>query len=448
MNRQIVDQLQSLFTKRRRYIVIVAIAVIFLALFFSLLTDALREQKRAAQNTEEPAPSVELELTYAYQNAVWNAQIAQTVEAFEKENPDVHILYEPNVGNTVYENLLSRKAARNELGDIIQLKTPDAFAKGGYLCAIPQELAAEVSYAYEADGEILAIGAVETTSGILYNQSVFDAYGLQEPDTYPAFLELCEVLSENGITPVGIAGGDLWHMEYWVNHFFRTDVLAVDENWLGSCRAGTVSWTDEEPVRMLADLKELFERGYVNADWRSLRDTSLPYRMERGEIAMIYTGPWSAAGIENDEAAASIGWFCLPDAEGNIYAAKNQDTYWAVSAECGQDPEKYDAAVRFLTFFYTKENYSRVCMETMTFPVIDLEAVATEDRVRKKVRDTFLGSTEQMTSYIGNADCPQDFEEEMLLAIEAFLEDEMGAEETAVQIQEIWESKVQMEKEG
>lgn len=103
-------------------------------------------------------------------------------------------------------------------------------------------------------------------------------------------------MKNRGITPIGIGGSDLWHMEYWVNHFFRTDVLSTNENWLADCNAGTVSWTDEAPVQMLDELKNLFTAGYVNYDWQTTSDGNLPYKMVE-EIAMMYTGPWTTSAI-------------------------------------------------------------------------------------------------------------------------------------------------------
>ena len=69
-----------------------------------------------------------------------------------------------------------------------------------------------------------------------------------------------------------MGGSDLWHMEYWVNHFFRTDVLSKNPDWIRQCSEEVVSWTDAEAIQMLADLKNLFDEGYVNDDWQTTRD--------------------------------------------------------------------------------------------------------------------------------------------------------------------------------
>ena len=420
--------------------------VVFSVLFLNLIADTLRQRLHPADEDSVEAAAVELQLTFAYQNPQWNAQIARTVRDFEAENPEIHINYEPDYENRVYEDGLTRKIARNELGDIIQLKTPEPYVAGGYLTPLPAEMADQVSYSYTKDDQVWAIGAIETTSGILYNKKIFAAYGLREPETFSDFLEICQTLKENGIVPIGVAGNDLWHMEYWVNHFFRADVLSSDENWLEKCREGSVLWTDEEPVQMLSHLKQLFSSGYVNEDWLSMRDTSLTYLLQKGDVAMIFTGPWTIKSVE-ENAGWEAGWFVVPDEQGQTYAANNQDTYWVLSKECGEDPEKYAAAIRFLDYFYSTENYTLVCEGTMTYPVNQLKPVEENmDELRKDVLDSYMKSTEQMTSYIGDSNCPQNFESDCLTLIETYLDTGIDAEEAARQIQAAWDNRRRMEE--
>ena len=42
---------------------------------------------------------------------------------FEKKYPNIKVNYEVNYEDKVYEDILIKKIARNELGDIVQLKT-------------------------------------------------------------------------------------------------------------------------------------------------------------------------------------------------------------------------------------------------------------------------------------------------------------------------------------
>ena len=431
--------------KRKAHLIALIAAVVLFVLFFSLLTDMPIRQHRSDKDQVKEKKTVELQLTFAYQNPRWNAQIVRTVEEFEEENPDIQIIYTADYEHNVYEDVLARRIARNELGDIVQLKTPDAYVAGGYLTELPYDMAEQISYSYSKNDTLWAVGALETTSGILYNKKMFAAYGLEEPKSYTDFLEICRILKENDIVPIGVAGNDLWHMEYWVNHFFRTDVLSENEDWLKDCANGSVKWTDEEAIQMLVHLKNLFSSGYVNEDWKSLGDTSLTYLLQKGEVAMVFTGPWTGREM-TDSKDWEAGWFVLPDEQGNTFAAKNQDTFWALTKECGENKEKYEAAVRFLDYFYSAENYTQICDGTMTYPVVQLPPSGEIDEYKTVILDSYLRSTKRITAYIGNADCPQNFEAEYLTLIEQYLDSDRSAEEVSEMMQEVWENGKNLEE--
>ena len=435
----------NLLVNRKVYIAVMIAVVVLFALFFSLMSDSLKANLGLRQE-QEAEEVTQISLTFAFQNPQWNAQIEQTVAAFEQEYPQIRVTYEPDYEHAVYEDILARRIARNELGDIVQLKTPAAYVEGDYLAPIPDEVSRDVSYAYQADGKVWAVGAVETTSGILYNKKIFEQYQLEEPETYDDFLNICSVLRKNGIVPIGVAGDDLWHMEYWVNHYFRTDILSENESWLNDAADGLVSWTDAEVVSMLGEMKVLFENHYVNEDWRSVRDTTLTYMLTSGNVAMVYTGPWTAAGIQAAD-GFEAGWFLVPDREGRTFAARNQDTYWALSKECAKDEEVYQAAICFLEFFYSQENYSRICENTLTFPVKEIiSGTGDQDSIRADIMKANQSSTKKVIEYIGNSSCPQNFEADMLEIIEAYLDSNESAESAAEKIQAAWEARMEMEK--
>lgn len=410
----------------------IALAALCISLFFEVFTSG------NAADTDDEAEQIELELVYAYQNSQWNTAVENAVKEFEEEHPEISIQYEVNYEDTVYEELLSRHIARGELGDIVQLKTPEAYAASGLLGSVSEEVSSLVSSVYTYDGEVYGVGAVESTWGILYNKSLFEEYGLEEPETYSDFLEICQTLQKKGVTPIGVGGSDLWHMEYWVNHFFHTDVLTADADWLKQCSLGNVSWTDPAPTTMMNNLSSLFAAGYVNENWLTATDTSLSYMMSEGEVALLYTGPWTAAAIEKLNPDMELGWFYVPDRTGTVYATDNLDTYWSVTAECAADEEKYEAAMTFLTWFYSDEVYLSFCETSCTFPLTDAEPDYEEGAVQEEVWEAFCAAEEKVSVYIGNEDTPEDFEKAMLETVQEILSGSRSVEDGLQEIQDIW----------
>ena len=403
----------------------------------TLIGDVISYPRKQNTNAVE---QIELELTYAYQNPQWNAAMENTIRNFEKEYPNINIHYDLSYEEKVYENVLNRKIARNELGDIVQLKTPKAYAAAGLLGPVSAEVASRVSSNFEYDGNVYGLGAIESTWGVIYNKDLFDLYGLKEPENYEDFLNLCRVLKSKGITPIGVGGKDLWHMEYWTNHFFRADVLSGDEDWLKKCEQGLVSWTDEAPRAMMNHFYELFHDGYVNANWITTADTSLAYKMSQGEVAMIYSGPWTAAAIQTLNPEMEMGWFYVPDEDGVIYAADNYDTFWGVTRECAADEKKYEAAMLFLSYFYEESVYAPLCESTCNFP-LTVEAIDYElTPMQEEVTAAFQEADHQIPVYIGNEDTPERFERIMLELVRDILSGECAVEDGLQRIQNSWES--------
>ena len=427
---------------RKRGLLIISIIILVSLLVIlcgSLFYDNIRNKERT-KSAGEDENQVEIELVYAYQNAQWNSAIEATVRNFEKKYPNIKVNYEVNYEDKVYEDILIKKIARNELGDIVQLKTPEPYASSDTLGEISDEVKNLVTYTYDVGGKTYGVGAVESTSGIIYNKEIFERYGLSVPQTYQDFLNICKILKSKGIAPIGVGGSDLWHMEYWVNHFFRTDVLSKNPEWLSQCSEGVVSWTDAEVIQMLADLKNLFDAGYVNDDWQTTRDGNLPYKMAEGEIAMMYTGPWTSFAIQKLNPSMELGWFYVPGANGVTYAGDNLDTFWSVTKECEENPDKYDAAMTFLKYFYSEQNYTLTCEAICSFPLTK-EWIATAGvPFQEETERAFRSSDKQIATYIGDEDTPVDFEKGMLLLLRSELNGELSVTDTAQHIQQLWDS--------
>lgn len=431
-----------MINRRKRGLLIISIIILVSLLVIlcgSLFYDNIRNKERT-KSAGKDENQVEIELVYAYQNAQWNSAIEATVRNFEKKYPNIKVNYEGNYEDKVYEDILIKKIARNELGDIVQLKTPESYAKSDTLGEISDEVKNLVTYTYDAGGKTYGVGAVEATSGIIYNKEIFERYGLSVPQTYQDFLNICKTLKSKGITPIGVGGSDLWHMEYWVNHFFRTDVLSKNPDWLRQCSEGVVSWTDAEAIQMLNDLKNLFDAGYVNDDWQTTRDGNLPYKMAEGEIAMMYTGPWTSFAIQKLNPSMELGWFYVPDVKGVTYAGDNLDTFWSVTKECEEDPDKYDAAMTFLKYFYSEQNYTLTCEAICSFSLTK-EWIATAGvPFQEETERAFRSSDKQIATYIGDEDTPVDFEKGMLLLLRSEWNSEVSVTDTAQHIQQLWNS--------
>lgn len=433
--------------KRRKLQLLIGILAAIAVVIIALLVAGNRQRQ---SDQEETKDSVELELVYAYRNAQWNSVVEKTVADFNKAYPDIHIEYTIHYEDKVYENILNTLIARDEMGDIIQLKTPEAYVNAGILGTISQETLKNTGSisAYGMNGHVYGIGAINDTNGILYNKDIFERYNIQIPTTYQEFLEVCSKLRSYGVTPVGVGGSDLWHMEYWVNHFFRSDVLSLSGEWLVNCSQGTVSWMDEEVTVMLTHLQQLFSEGRVDSNWLSTPDGSLAYMMSEGEVAMIYINAYACEEILQLNPELELGWFYVPDESGQVYVGENRDTFWSVSKACQEDEEKYEAAMTFLEFFYSEENYANVRDGITGFPTISNAPDYEMNDIQKEITEAFEENTSHITGYIGDKNCPQGFESQMLVVIQDMLSGKKDVSQAQAQIQALWEKCLAEEVES
>lgn len=401
---------------------------------------------QGGQSKPEPEEDpVTIQLVYAYQNAQWNQAVQTVVEEFSKARPDIVVDVRVQYENKVYEDILAKLQARGELGDIVQLKTPQRYADAGLLAPISQEVAGLLDEPFRQEGQAYGLLAVGTPNGILYNRGIFQEYGLQEPEDYGQFLAICEALRANQVTPVGVAGGDLWHLEFWVNHFFRNDVLSKSPDWLAQRNEGSVSWQDAELARMLEHLHQLLAGEYVNSDWAVKQDAELAYSMSQGEVAMIYTGAWTAMELEKLNPDISLGWFSVPDEAGNVIVSENMDAYWCLTKECGQDPWKRQAAEDFLSFFYSSEAYARFCQSVSGFPVAVEKGEASWTGIQTEIHRENMRHPSHMSVYVGNEDTPQGFEGALLREVLALGEGRSSPQEAAGRLDILWEQLKEQE---
>lgn len=395
-------------------IILIGVALIFLliSIFTDLFDSSFKDREKASVSEEG---NIRIQLVYAFQNAQWNQAVESVIAAFEEENPDILIEYQINYEDEVYEDVLNKLNARGELGDIVQIKTPYFYAASDLLAPIDQEVS-ELGFSnYIYNNQVYAVGAIGSTVGVVYNKTLFNELGLTEPKTYQEFLNICSVLKENGKTPIIVGGKDLWHMEFWVNHFLRMDILQYDADWLMKCKAGTVSWEDEYPEDMFEHLYELFNSGYVDSNWRYTSDSSLPYIMSQGNSGMMYTGSWAVSQIQDLNPEMEIGWFYLPDEYGNVIVGENRDVFWSVTKECGQDENKYKAAMKFLEFFYTSDEYEIICNQmNALYSTVKPVSYEESSETQKEVIAEFYSYENHNTSYLGNQDTPEGFEKKFL----------------------------------
>lgn len=417
------------------------VAAVLLCLVLIFLLAMLFPSAPASENAGEEPEKTVITLVYAYQNTQWSACIEEVIRRFEEANPLIDVQYRIHYEDRVYEDMLYKLAARDEKVDIMQIKEPYAWAESGLIAELPAALAEQISTTCTVDGKTYGVCALGTTTGVVYNRALFAQLGLSVPKTYEEFLEICQTLKDNGIIPLGVGGKDLWHFEYWLNHFLRTDVLSREPDFLAQCSAGQRDWKDPLITDLLTHLNDLFRLGYVDESWPSTPDGALAYHLAEGQVAMVFSGPWLASGALNIDPTLDLGWFYVPNAAGKTVAGDSLDVFWTVSSGCAQNETRYQAAVTFLEFFYSKDVYEDLYTAMAGFSTLTdtSRSRAPEAGIPAEANLAHEAADQRISGYVGDENTPPGFEKKLLTLLSRMCAGELTVSETQALASQYWD---------
>ena len=171
---------------------------------------------------------------------------------------------------------------------------------------------------WQVDGVQYGIPYTFGLVGFWYNKDLFEQAGITEPPTtWDEFLADVQTLKDAGITPIALAGQDMWPaMFYWAYLALRAGGQAAYEEAIATGDwSGPAFLEAGNQLKRLIDM-EPFQEGFLAAIYN---DQSAV--MGNGNAAMELMGQWApgaeAANSESGEGIDdSLGWFPFPALEG------------------------------------------------------------------------------------------------------------------------------------
>ena len=408
---------------------------------------------------------VELSVLYSGADVTWVAAMEELSRKFMLENPDV-VIYTENSDKGSCEDELKVKEALDEFPDIFELGNVDVFAKAGRLGALNEELSSLVTSPFTVGDTTYGLPMYAVTNGIIYNKEIFKKYDLNVPASYSEFLQVCEVLKQNGVVPLALGGNQEENLTYWLNYFFQKDVIADIPNWLELRKKGEVSFTDAKPQRMLEEYQQLVTSGYILEDSVDMSENQIVMKMVENEFAMIYAGPWMFSKIieayplaiesdktrleeeiaqEDDPVTYRIGCFFVGDDNGETTALTQNSAYWAVSKECMADEKKGAVAEKFLRFFYKKENYRMMIQDIYGLPVTSEGIIYPAPLVQQRLLIDYRYAKKSQ-EYLKSFGVQEDFRSMLNEILHALYDGVYTPSEAALQMDLIWNQGMNGEK--
>lgn len=152
----------------------------------------------------------------------------EEIEAFEKINaefmkeyPNIRPVYDA-IKATEYDSKISIDLQNGTAADLFYVRPFDRgcdLYKAGYLEPISTEEVPNMAnttelqtdvYTDEESGTIFATPYMYINYGFMYNKTMFDELGLEEPETWDEFFEICDTLKEAEKLPLAFGIKDTW----------------------------------------------------------------------------------------------------------------------------------------------------------------------------------------------------------------------------------------------
>lgn len=158
------------------------------------------------------------------------------------------------------------------------------------------------------------------TELFFYNKDIFSKYKLSPPTTWSELLNVINVLKQNNLIPIALAGASQWpylmYAEFLVDRIGGADVFKAVFN--GQPNA----WSDPTFIKantMIQDLVKMgaFGTSYTSTNADSNQDAALVYT---GKAGMMLQGNWNYPVFQTNAPdflnAGKLGWFPFPAVEG------------------------------------------------------------------------------------------------------------------------------------
>lgn len=287
--------------------------------------------------------------------ATWQKMI----DAFEAENPDIHV--EPIFAAGERTGFWRTSYASGTFPDIITEAQKFSDIEGLY-CPLPEDTRAlfKESALVPCNGEYTLIPVDEQLRfQCYYHKDEFNALGLTEPTTWDDFIAVCKALKAAGKTPLICGGtGDTWATGLpWYVSIISPAILEAYPNFFEDIQTGAVKWNNDVQLQELTRWQDMVKAGYYYEGSMALDYAQAAAEFQKGTAVMMLDGSWAAAGFDaagNDE----IGVFPIPSPTGNkSYCSIIH--YWAVSSMC-KNPE---AAWRFINYVFSNPDVISVYFE-------------------------------------------------------------------------------------
>lgn len=317
------------------------------------------------------------------------------IEAFQAENPNVEIVYQP-YPNEGFKTSIQVAIASDDPPDLFFNWNGDdtgRFVREGHLLDLTpyaeefgwyDTISPAALDAFTFDGKLYGAPFSTEAKYYYYNLAIFEEQGLEIPETFADLLDVCVALRDAGIVPMAFGNQERWEGVHYMTIFNQK---LVDQDTMFADYALSSSedeiFTDPNYVEAFQRLVDMRDAGCFADAVNSTTPSAALAQFFTEQTAMYYQGTWIIAQLRDNEFEGQYGMFRMPPmvdemAQGN----QNFVLMGPVGVEVSAKTEHPDVAAQFLDFYLSAESQLLMVEITSRNPVnssaIDEELMSNE----------------------------------------------------------------------
>lgn len=306
------------------------------------------------------APAFAQELTFWSWRQEDRAAYEQFIDTFEAANPGITVKFETFEAAN-YNTILSTALAGGVGPDVAQVRAYgglENLASGGYLEPLTVEMIpaladfaapALAAESMRADGTLYAVPFASQSQLVIYNKAIFDANGIEEPQTWDELKAAAQKLKDAGVIPFANGTATAWQNETVT---FGLGSSLMGKDFYDELMAGKTDFTDARFTDALGAVAEVaasyFPDGFVGLDYPSAQQL-----FSSGMAGMFIGGSYELSTFKSQNPDIELGIFAAPGktAEDAKLVGLYFDGGYAINA-AGTNKE---AATKFINYLASHE---------------------------------------------------------------------------------------------
>lgn len=231
----------------------------------------------------------------------------QAIKDFESSHEGVKVVHE-TFENESYKTKIKSAVAANELPDVFYTWAggfSQSFVDSGKVMQLDsyyENYKDEISEAALSniiyDGKLYGSVICTPVSVMWYNQKIFSENGLEAPETWDEFENVCRTLRENGIDPIATSAKDKWVLAM-LHDGLTLKSVGADKLQKTLLKQGG-SYSDPDFLVSAEKIKELADMEAFISGAAALSNDEASAEFYSGNAAMYFTGSWMGGSIMTD----------------------------------------------------------------------------------------------------------------------------------------------------